>query len=90
MSDIVDRLRERQPEYAEMGSASVIVIPADYLALDAADEIERLRAENEKLREAGRRIAPYLRWTISEESPGHHPTMPSAVSAFLAALEGGE
>lgn len=31
-------------------------------------------------------ILPYLRWTIGPESPSHHPTMPSAVAAFEAAL----
>jgi hypothetical protein len=35
---------------------------------------------------AMRRIVPYLDWTIGNESPGHHPTMPSAVAAFKAAL----
>lgn len=48
--------------------------------------LDTLRAEVVRLREAGRNIAPYLKWTISDESPGHHPTMPSAVAAFLAAL----
>lgn len=38
------------------------------------------------MREACMRILPYLRWTISDESPGHHPTMPSAVAEFEAAL----
>lgn len=31
-------------------------------------------------------ITPYLRWTIGDESPGHHPTMPSAVGAFMTAF----
>lgn len=35
---------------------------------------------------AARHILPYLRWTIGPESPGHHPTMPSAVAAFQKAF----
>lgn len=38
------------------------------------------------LRSAARNILPYLRFTVGSESPGHHPTMPSAVAAFEAAL----
>lgn len=33
--------------------------------------------------DAVEKITPYLIWTIGEESPGYHPTMPSAVNAFL-------
>jgi len=40
----------------------------------------------EALVEAGNRLLPYLAWTIGPESPGHHPTMPSAVAHFSAAL----
>lgn len=43
--------------------------------------------ESSKLLKAMRRILPYLEWTISDESPGYHPTMPSAVAAFKDALE---
>lgn len=43
-------------------------------------------AEVERLREAARRIVPYLQWTISKESPGFHPTMRSAVGAFMSAF----
>lgn len=50
-------------------------------------EIERLRAENERLATAMRNIKPYLEWTIGPESPGYHPTMPSAVASFLDALQ---
>jgi hypothetical protein len=53
---------------------------------DAAIEILSLRREVDKLRDVADRIAPYLRWTISEESPGYHPTMPSAVAAFHEAF----
>ena len=38
--------------------------------------------EYKALVEAGRNILPYLEWTIGHESPGYHPTMPSAVAAF--------
>ena len=40
----------------------------------------------EEARKAMRDIKPYLEWTVSDESPGHHPTMPSAVGAFLDAF----
>lgn len=83
--DIVERLRDGGNDICRDGP----MWPGDDM-LEAADELSRLRAENERLRTAMRRIAPYLRWTVGEESPGYHPTMPSAVSAFLAALEGGE
>ena len=34
-----------------------------------------------------RYIRSYLNWTIGAESPGYHPTMPSAVAAFTTALD---
>jgi len=37
--------------------------------------------------QAAQKLAPYLYWTIGPESPGHHPTMPSAVREFLNALD---
>lgn len=40
----------------------------------------------EALRQAGKNLLPYLEWTIGDESPGYHPTMPSAVDAFRSAL----
>ena len=49
-------------------------------------ERDEARAECERLREAGRNIMPYLQWTVGPESPGCHPTMPSAVDDFAAAL----
>lgn len=59
-----------------------------------AARLTTLEAEKKALREAlttaiiaGRHIAPYLKFTISPESPGYHPTMPSAVSAFLSTQE---
>ncbi|MCO6445695.1 MAG: hypothetical protein J5J04_16605 [Anaerolineae bacterium] len=41
MSDIVERLRQRTADYVE----HICSRPADHEALEAADEIERLRAE---------------------------------------------
>ena len=45
-----------------------------------------------RLRGAARNIMPYLHWTVGPESPGYHPTMPSAVDDFAAALaqQGGD
>ena len=43
-----------------------------------AGERERTAA----LEKAARYIMPYLVFTIGDESPGYHPTMPSAVGAF--------
>lgn len=56
--------------------------------LPAPDEpsVDDLKAQIDHLRQACTRILPYLRWTVGDESPGHHPTMPSAVAAFQAAL----
>lgn len=60
-------------------------------SLDIADalhaERKRWQDEIERLRKAADYIAPYLRWTISDESPGYHPTMPSAVAAFHASFD---
>lgn len=43
-------------------------------------------AVTDDLRTAAKNLMPYLRWTISAESPGHHPTLPSAMHALEAAL----
>lgn len=48
---------------------------------------ERQAAEIDRLRRAGSLILPYLEWTISSESPGHHPTLPSAVAEFRQTLK---
>ena len=56
------------------------------LIVTAVNSYASSQAEIERLRTAMRHILPYLNWTIGEESPGHHPTMPSAVAAFRAAL----
>jgi hypothetical protein len=46
------------------------------------EELERLRC----VEKAARGILPYAEWTIGDESPGHHPTMPSAVASLVSAL----
>jgi hypothetical protein len=56
-----------------------------------APPLSRDTGEIEAATKAMRYILPYLEWTIGAESPGHHPTMPSAVEAFkdtLASLRG--
>jgi len=45
-----------------------------------------IEGQDVELRKAANNLRPYLEWTIGPESPGCHPTMPSAVAAFLAAL----
>jgi hypothetical protein len=39
-----------------------------------------------RLEGAAFNIMPYLIFTIGDESPCHHPTMPSAVGAFMEAF----
>ena len=60
-------------------------IPALCRAYDEqAKEIERLRG---LLKEASGELScliKYGRWTCSDESPGHHPTFPSAISRASA------
>jgi hypothetical protein len=53
----------------------------------AIRERDELAARVKVLEDAGQNIKPYLVWTIGPGSPGHHPTMPSAVAAFVAALQ---
>lgn len=53
----------------------------------ATDKVRELETEIAKLRSAAQRISPYLTWTLSDESPGHHPTMPSAVGAFFDSFD---
>jgi len=82
----VDQIRAKQAAKPK-GSA----LPVK--AFIEATSPSALIAEVERLRKACRDITPYLNWTISDESPGHHPTMPSAVAAFIeatspSALEG--
>lgn len=63
-----------------------------YIAVFGPETAEKLLSERDallariaELETAASRILPYLVWTVGEESPGHHPTLPSAVSAFKAA-----
>lgn len=70
----------------EMDSQQAI---ANHLARCDPDSIRALLSEREAdkerikaLEKACRNIRPYLIWTIGDESPGYHPTMPSAVGAF--------
>lgn len=46
------------------------------------EDAEKLRERVAELETAARYLRPYLDWTIGDESPGYHPTMPSAVAAF--------
>ena len=55
-------------------------------ATAAGAEAATLRKRVDALEKAARRLSPYLEWQLSDESPGHHPTFPSAVASFLAAL----
>lgn len=67
----------------------LLVIIRAQRARDEEQFLERVGAKDariEALERAGRNITPYLDWTIGRESPGCHPTMPSAVAAFRAAL----
>jgi hypothetical protein len=50
-------------------------------------ERQHWQAEIEHLRKAADYISPYLLYTVGDESPGHHPTMPSAVAAFHVAFD---
>lgn len=54
----------------------------DSVPREANTEIKELRIEIRRKDKAARSIIPYLDWTISDESPGHHPTTPSAVAEF--------
>lgn len=86
----VTMLADAQNERAVIGYGDDWVLKvsrADLRPLDAPapepDQSARdMAAEIHHLRIAGQRVAPYLDWTISNESPGYHPTMPSAVAAF--------
>ncbi len=64
------------------------VFAAHRIAAEAAKdaEIAALQARVAELERAARDIMPYLEFTISDESLGHHPTMPSAVAAFQSAF----
>ncbi|WP_394436726.1 hypothetical protein ACGGKE_07785 [Sphingobium naphthae] len=82
-------LMERAPDLDELRND--LSMPATAALLDALPslltELEALRAERGRMVEAARNLLPYLRWTVGEENPGFHPTMPSAVAAFEATLK---
>jgi hypothetical protein len=77
---------------AVMGDA-IAVCPDEIAAQRVFDALTKADstpvAQGEEVREALRTlryIVPYLDWTIGSESPGYHPTMPSAVAEFKTAL----
>lgn len=72
MSDLVERLRGEVPN------------DRDACCLEAADEIERLRAENERLREALERLVNDCEGYPAYERPCY------AVDMARAALAGGD
>lgn len=74
--DIVETLRT-------LGGAPTARQAADLVLA----ERKRWEAEVERMRKAADYISPYLRWSVGDESPGHHPTMPSAVAAFHVAFD---
>jgi hypothetical protein len=53
----------------------------------AAMDLNDLEQKYKKLQTAMRNIKPYLEWTIGVESPGYHPTMPSAVASFIDVMK---
>lgn len=80
-----DAHRAAKTDPAE-GNARLIVAAVNALP-SLLTELEALRAERGRMVEAARNLLPYLRWTVGEENPGFHPTMPSAVAAFEATLK---
>lgn len=86
VSDLLDRIEalpfEEQGLILGPGAMLQLAIKTLFLPSSpqpAPDAVARLV-------KAAKALRPYLRWTIGPESPGHHPTMPSAVDAFLIAL----
>jgi hypothetical protein len=69
----VEKIRAKQAA-KPTGSALPVALP-----LDAPAPVDPVA-------EAARVLLPYLRWTIGPESPGHHPTLPSAIAALERAL----
>lgn len=67
---------------------AIAKVEAEALADPVIGTMVAMKKRIEVLEKAADRILPYLRWTISaDESPGHHPTMPSAVGAFSYAVK---
>ena len=69
---VADLRRKRQAQAVMSALSKVVQIPD-------ADDVGRLLKAAEYIR-------PYLEFTIGDESPYHHPTMPSAVAAFMASV----
>lgn len=92
MSDAPEWIRVAQDGHGMHGgfwtTAAATEASPKYIRADiASQEIDALKDEVARLRNAALHISPYLRWTISNESPGYHPTMPSAVAAFQSAFD---
>ena len=100
-ADVVERLcallrRVDKPGYVRHSAHNTHTSNATYInpngpraanLLEAqATELASLRANAEAMALQGRFLKPYLVWTCGPESPGCHPTMPSACGAFLDAL----
>jgi hypothetical protein len=85
IAELCTRLLNAEARVSDL--RSLIKNSDPYLISALTSENNDLQARVKALEEAGRNIKPYLVWTIGPESPGHHPTMRSAVDAFLAALQ---
>ena len=89
--DLLDLDQVFDPQQRRKAASAISRLSAEVqeLRADKAHVDELLTAvvgDYDGLVKAGRHILPYLRWTIGDESPGHHPTMPSAVVAFEEAF----
>ncbi len=80
----IRRIRNEAASAISRLSAEVQALRADKARVD--ELLTAVVGDYDGLVKAGRHILPYLRWTIGDESPGHHPTMPSAVVAFEEAF----
>lgn len=47
-----------------------------------ANGVEALLDKLDRIELGARNLDAYLKWILGPESPGHHPTMPSAVAFF--------
>jgi hypothetical protein len=84
-AEAAERERNRYKELADKRNRLALssLSAADTAIRDLRAALATEKENTARLREAADYIAPYLIWTVGDESPGHHPTMPSAVSAFL-------
>jgi hypothetical protein len=84
----LEAVKAERDDIAEIHGQLVEIAGAELKRLEAAEaRVEELQKALENQQQAARYILPYLRWTISDESPGYHPTMPSAVAAFQVAFD---